>query len=82
MKVLHYIQFLNLNPPHFHLILLPLAPLTRSPALVAWGIVSLVCLVLSLRLIARESDLVLTPRRRRLVGAGLPGLRGDGGGGA
>ena len=26
-EVLHYIQFLNLNPPHFHLILLPLAPL-------------------------------------------------------
>ena len=28
-EVLHYIQFLNLNPPHFHLILLPLAPLSR-----------------------------------------------------
>ena len=59
-QVLHYIPFLNLNPPHFHLILLPLAPLSARWALVVWGIVSLVCLALSLRLIARESGIVLT----------------------
>ena len=36
-EVLHYIQFLNLNPPHFHLILLPLAPLSARWALAVWG---------------------------------------------
>ena len=29
-EILHYIQFLNLNPPHFHVILLPLAPLSGA----------------------------------------------------
>ena len=66
-QVLHYIPFLNLNPPHFHLILLPLAPLSARWALVVWGIVSLVCLALSLRLIARDSGIVLTPWGRRLA---------------
>src|SRR5262249_21266707 len=49
--ILHYIQFLNLNPPHFHLILLPLAPLPGRWALLVWALVSLACLRLSLRLI-------------------------------
>jgi hypothetical protein len=66
-EVLHYIQFLNLNPPHFHLILLPLAPLSARWALAVWGMASLVCLALSLRLIARESGIALTPWRRRLA---------------
>lgn len=66
-EVLHYIQFLNLNPPHFHLILLPLAPLSARWALAVWAMVSLVCLALSLRLIARESGIALTPWRRRLA---------------
>jgi hypothetical protein len=76
--ILHYIQFLNLNPPHFHLILLPLAPLTGRWALIAWGMISLVCLGLSLRLIARESDVVLTPWRCRLAALALLSFAGLG----
>ena len=77
-EVLHYIQFLNLNPPHFHLILLPLAPLPPRWALAVWGIVSLVCLAFSLRLIARESGIVLTPWRRRLAALALLSFAGLG----
>ena len=77
-QVLHYIPFLNLNPPHFHLILLPLAPLSPRWALVVWGIVSLVCLAFSLRLIARESGIVLTRWRRRLAVLAFLGFAGLG----
>jgi len=77
-EVLHYIQFLNLNPPHFHLILLPLAPLSARWALAVWGMVSLVCLALSLRLIARESGIALTPWRRRLAALAFLGFAGMG----
>jgi alpha-1,2-mannosyltransferase len=77
-EVLHYIQFLNLNPPHFHLILLPLAPLPPRWALVVWGIVSLGCLALSLRLIAREAGIALTPWRRRLAALALLSFAGLG----
>ena len=76
--IVHYIQFLNLNPPHFHLILLPLAPLPGRWALIVWGMVSLVCLGLSLRLIARESGVVLTPWRCRLAALALLGFAGLG----
>ena len=75
-EVLHYIQFLNLNPPHFHLILLPLAPLPARWALVVWGLASLLCLALSLRLIARESGITLTPWQRRLALLALLGFAG------
>ena len=76
--ILHYIQFLNLNPPHFHLILLPLASLPGRWALIAWGMISLVCLGLSLRLIARESGVVLTPWRCRLAALALLSFAGLG----
>jgi len=76
--ILHYIQFLNLNPPHFHLILLPLAPLPGRWALIVWGIVSLVCLGVSLRLIAREAGVVLTPWRWRLAALALLSFAGLG----
>ena len=76
--ILHYIQFLNLNPPHFHLILLPLAPLPGRWALVVWGLLSLGCLALSLRLIAREAAIVLTPWCRRLAVLALLSFAGLG----
>jgi hypothetical protein len=77
-NILQYIQFLNLNPPHFHLILLPLAPLRGPWALLVWGIVSLGCLALSLRLIVREAGVVLTPWRRRLAALALLSFAGLG----
>lgn len=50
-------QFWNLNPPHFHLLMLPLARLAEMPALVAWAIASLVGLIASARIIAVEVGL-------------------------
>ncbi len=76
--ILQYIQFLNLNPPHFHLILLPLAPLPGRWALLVWGLVSLGCLGLSLRLIVREVGLALTPWRWRLGALALLSFAGLG----
>src|SRR5688572_20635915 len=35
-------QFWNMNPPHFHLLLLPLARLPPIPAFAVWGGLSLV----------------------------------------
>ncbi len=66
----------NMNPPHFHLLLLPLALLSPKSALVLWGVISLLCLLTSLRIIAREAILSLTPRQRWVGGLGLLGFSG------
>jgi len=58
-------RFWNLNPPHFHLILLPLARLAPGPALAAWAAINLVALVACLWLITRELAL-----RWTIAGAG------------
>ena len=50
-----YVQLGSLNPPHFHLLILPLAPLSPSIALKAWAAISVLALVLSLRVIAGSS---------------------------
>ena len=57
------LQFLNMNPPHFHLIVLPLALLSPQPALTIWVGASLLALVLSILLIVREVGLAWTPNR-------------------
>jgi hypothetical protein len=56
-------QLLNLNPPHFHLVLLPLARLEPNVAVSLWMIASLFAFVLSILLIGRELEFVPTPRR-------------------
>jgi len=73
-----YHTFLNLNPPHFHIPLLPLALLPPEPALALWGIASVVALVVSLRLIVGEVGLTLTPRGLLLVTIGVLGFAGTG----
>jgi alpha-1,2-mannosyltransferase len=55
-------QFWNMNPPHFHLLLLPLAFLRPAWALLAWGLMSVAALVVSLRRIARELGMRWTAR--------------------
>jgi len=50
-------QFLNMNPPHFHLLILPLARLEPLPAFALWAGISLAALGLSLALIWRELTL-------------------------
>jgi alpha-1,2-mannosyltransferase len=47
-------QFLNLNPPHFHLLVLPFVTLSPGVALLLWAILNLLALIVSVRLIARE----------------------------
>lgn len=72
------IQLWNMNPPHFHLIVLPLALLPRDLALAGWWGVNFVCLAYCLRLILRETGLQLTPRARALVVLALLGFTGTG----
>lgn len=56
-------QFWNMNPPHFHLLVLPLAWLKPLPALLLWSLASLLALIQSLRIIARELRIDWTPMR-------------------
>src|SRR2546427_3949261 len=69
----------NMNPPHFHLLLLPLALLPAGLALALWGVASLLSLLISVRLIVREVGLALTPWQWRLGGVGLLSFIGTAG---
>jgi alpha-1,2-mannosyltransferase len=51
------LTLVNLNPPHFLLLLLPLALFPAGVALSLWAVASLLCLGGSLYVIARELDL-------------------------
>ncbi len=64
------LQLLNMNPPHFHLLVLPLARLAPEAAITVWIAVSLFALALSILLIAREIGFEWTPGRILLVAAG------------
>src|SRR5438034_3272694 len=64
-------HFRNMNPPHFHLLLLPLALLPAGLALALWSVASLLSLVASSRLVVREVGLELTPWQWRLGVLGL-----------
>lgn len=57
------LQFLNMNPPHFHLLVLPLARLQPEHAVTIWIGVSLLALVAAVLLIAREARVAWTPVR-------------------
>jgi hypothetical protein len=54
------LTLVNLNPPHFHLLLLPLALFPAGVALSLWAVASLMCLGGSLYVIVRELDLELS----------------------
>ncbi len=75
----HPMQFLNLNPPHFHIPLIPLAMLRPGIAGAIWGVVSLASLMLSWTLIKREVGLNLGgPWGWRLLLAGALMFAGTG----
>ena len=57
------LQFLNMNPPHFHLLVLPFAALAPGRAVMLWVALSVAGLVVSLLLIAREIGVEWTPVR-------------------
>jgi hypothetical protein len=46
--------FLNMNPPHVHLVVLPLALLTPGWALIGWIVLNVASLTASLRIIVKE----------------------------
>jgi hypothetical protein len=54
------LQFLNMNPPHFHLLVLPLARLPPDVAVTVWLAVSLMALIVSVLIISREFEVVWT----------------------
>jgi hypothetical protein len=55
--------FLNMNPPHFHLIVVPLALLSPVKALVIWTLASLASLGVCLFLVVRELGVKLSTAR-------------------
>jgi hypothetical protein len=59
----------NLNPPHFQMLLQPLARLTYSEAYVAWALVNLAALGVALWLIVRGLGLRVTATGAAVVGA-------------
>jgi hypothetical protein len=67
-KVLH---LWNLNPPHSHLLYLPLAVIPPWSALLAWWVLGGLCLYGSIRIILSEVGIKLTPRRKRWMVVGL-----------
>jgi len=56
-------QFWNMNPPHFHIIMLPFAILPPAGALGGWAVVSLIGLLISISIITRELSLRWTAAR-------------------
>jgi hypothetical protein len=66
----------NLNPPHFHLLLLPLVWLPIGVAQILWLSANAAGGYFAFRLIAREAQLTFTPDQRQLVLLGLLGFIG------
>ena len=53
-------QFLNMNPPHFHLLLIPIAWLSLPQAFIVWAVANVIALAMSLRLIVKELEIRCT----------------------
>jgi hypothetical protein len=70
------INLWNLNPPHFHLLLLPLAWLPIRAALMVWLLVNVACGTIALRLVAREAGWNFTSQQRQWVLVGFLGFIG------
>ena len=70
------LQFLDMNPPHFHLIVLPLARLELRQAVGVWMGASVFALILSMLLIFREIRLDWTPTRLLTIAFGTLGFAG------
>lgn len=60
----HWLNLWNMNPPHFHLFLLPLTPLSDDYASIVWYVLSGWCLYQSLCWILAELQIELTPQLR------------------
>ncbi len=72
------LQYWNLNPPHFHLLLLPLGLLSPSLALGVWVVINYIAGLISLLFIANNFSLNLTNRHRRLIVLAVLAFSGTG----
>jgi alpha-1,2-mannosyltransferase len=70
------LRLLNMNPPHFHLIVLPLARLAPERAITIWLAVNLAALVAALLVISRELRVEWTPARFVFTSAGTVAFAG------
>jgi hypothetical protein len=61
----------NYNPPHLHLIMLPLAALPRTPAFVVWTAISVLAALLMLKTAMREADAKWGTKNLRLLSAAM-----------
>ena len=68
----------DLNPPHAHPLLLPLAVLPPRLALLVWCILGGLCLYASIRIILTQIGLELTPSQREWMVLGLLAFTGMG----
>ncbi len=71
-------QFWNLNPPHFHLPLIPFGYMAPEAALTIWGILNLIGLIASFHLIGKELHITPTPRQSRILVLGFLAFCGTG----
>jgi hypothetical protein len=65
------VQLLDLNPPLFHALLLPLVRLPVAQAFILWALASVICLGASLFVVARELRVQRTTNGMALVVVGL-----------
>ena len=66
----------NLNPPHFHLLLLPLSFLPFNWAFSLWAVVNFIALFVSLRMIFRETKTTMTTKQGIVGTLGLLAFTG------
>ena len=52
-----WLQFLDMNPPHFHLLLVPLAKLSLQTSALIWLVVNLATAIASIAIVLRELQL-------------------------
>jgi len=73
-----WMQFWNLNPPHFHLLLFPLAFMSPSIALGIWTVMSFFAGMGSIHLIAKTFPVQIANSDRRFIFLGILCFSGTG----
>ena len=71
-------HFLNLNPPHFHILLLPLGFLGSGFAIAIWGVGSFMAFIAGMNRIAKELQLEPTEWQKRFTVLGCLAFSGTG----
>ena len=74
----NWMQFWNLNPPHFHLLLFPLGFLSPSIALGVWTVMSFIAGLASIHLIAETFSQPIGNSNRRFIFLGILCFSGTG----